>query len=258
MTADELLFFCLISELMARDIQQNYKTVSGSPPSTGINPRILTAPHCEVQQPPKRWLRLWVGKRWVTKHLIFSVTTWAPCAAPHMPPAPPPTPPAGTSQPHRIPITIGEWSFTNFYSHQVFLQQDWEDDWPLVTNSTGLTLLPVLPRGHWSSCWGAANPALTGLHWVAAHYLQLDATVLVIFQSTITQRAGQNHPMKPSHPYNVPYKLLSMGTFKQKSDTRKTGKLPRPPPGVGESWTWSTRATGAMLRNASLLLSPSK
>lgn len=91
MTADELLFFCLISELMARDIQQNYKTVSGSPPSTGINPRILTAPHCEVQQPPKRWLRLWAGKRWVTKHLIFGVNnlgslrspSHAPCATTH-------------------------------------------------------------------------------------------------------------------------------------------------------------------------------
>lgn len=39
---------------MAQDTQQNYKAVSGSPPSTGINPRILTAPDYEVQWPPKR------------------------------------------------------------------------------------------------------------------------------------------------------------------------------------------------------------
>lgn len=131
MTADELLLLWLISELMAQDIQQNYKAVSGSPPSTGINPRILTAPHYEVQWLPKRWLRLWARKHWVMKHIItitiiIGVRTQAASRAPRVPLCQHPLP--QQLAPHRLSTAISKASQT-FVSLRCFCSKILKMSW---------------------------------------------------------------------------------------------------------------------------------
>lgn len=172
-------------------------------------------------------------------------------------PVPAPTQPvatlsaAGTTQ----DIYCNQHSFTNFCQLQVFLEQDPEDE--RVTNSTQLSLQPVLWRGCQAAPWREANPVLTYSHRVTTRRLNLGCDCSVIFQR-MSLRDGQNHLMKTSHSRRLTLSLTGCLNLKPTIGHMQDGQAPSAiTPGRGDL-NMECQSTGVMLRNVSLVLSTLK
>lgn len=230
---------------MAQDIQQNYKAVSGSPPSTGINPGILTAPHYEVQWPPKRWVRLWARKHWVMKHIIIIIIGVRMQAASTAPPVAPCC--SLSSRQHTGYLLQLAKLHTLLLAPGVSAARSWRWDGNKPVSAactclcslfcTGDARLPLRrdkPR---------ANRFSQGCHTAT---WTLDVTLLSSSKG-LSLRASQSPPMKPSYSSRL--------HLKPRTGHVQDGQAPwAATPGRGD-WTQSM---GAVLGNVSLVLSPLK